>query len=74
MKLKRTEPFYHYEFGGDDEIEGFLHIIGNRPLTEKEIIRLEKEVEDTVTGGAEAISDEINKRILERILNKKNGL
>jgi hypothetical protein len=71
MKLKRTEPFYHYEFGGDDETEGFLQVIGNHPLTEKEIVRLEKEAEDIINGGTEAISDEINKRILERILNKK---
>lgn len=70
MILKGTNP-YHYVFGEIDGEEGFYHIIGNRPLTEKEIEETERVCNQLIEREVESITDEINTRILKSVL--KNG-
>ena len=44
------------------------------PFNKEQIKKIEEEAKKILDGCVEDITDEINKRILERIINSKNNL
>lgn len=73
MILKSTNP-YHYIFGEISSEDGAVHIFGNRPLGENEIDKIESDVQKAIDVEVEGITNEINSRILKRMLNGKESI
>ena len=66
--IRATGAVNHYVFGGFD------HVYTSKPLTEEQKAEYEARAQETIRQGAEAISKEIDKRILEELMGKHPGI
>lgn len=66
--IRATGAVNHYVFGGFD------HVYTSKPLTEEQQAEYEARAQETLRQGAEEIAKEIDKRILEELMEKYPGI
>lgn len=66
--IRATGAEHHYVFGGFD------HVYTSKPLTEEQKDEYEARAQETLRQGAKEIAKEIDKRILEELMDKHPGI